>query len=39
MGGYLKQFFSLCVMEKPESDIDILVKFSETKGLLTLVRI
>ncbi|AKB31339.1 nucleotidyltransferase [Methanosarcina siciliae HI350] len=25
--------------EKPESDIDILVEFSETKGLLTLVRI
>lgn len=25
--------------EKPESDIDILVEFSETKSLLTLVRI
>ena len=25
--------------EKPESDIDILVEFSETKGLLNLVRI
>jgi uncharacterized protein len=25
--------------EKPESDIDVLVEFSETKGLLTLVRI
>jgi predicted nucleotidyltransferase len=25
--------------EKPESDIDVLVKFSETKGLLTMVRI
>lgn len=25
--------------EKPESDIDILVEFSETKGLLTLARI
>ncbi|AKB35296.1 nucleotidyltransferase [Methanosarcina siciliae C2J] len=25
--------------EKPESDIDILVEFSETKDLLTLVRI
>lgn len=25
--------------ERPESDIDILVDFSETKGLLTLVRI
>lgn len=27
------------VEEKPESDIDILVEFSETKGLLNLVRI
>ncbi len=25
--------------EKPGSDIDVLVEFSETKGLLTLVRI
>ncbi len=25
--------------EKPGSDLDILVEFSETKGLLTLVRI
>lgn len=25
--------------ERPESDIDVLVEFSETKGLLTLVRI
>lgn len=25
--------------EKPGSDIDLLVEFSETKGLLTLVRI
>jgi len=25
--------------ERPESDIDILVEFSETKGLLTMVRI
>lgn len=25
--------------EKPGSDIDILVEFSETKGLLTIVRI
>lgn len=25
--------------EKPESDIDILAEFSETKGLLNLVRI
>ncbi|HEX2919565.1 MAG TPA: nucleotidyltransferase family protein [Bacteroidales bacterium] len=25
--------------EKPESDIDILVEFSESKSLLTLVRI
>lgn len=25
--------------EKPESDIDILVEFSEIKGLLTLTRI
>ena len=25
--------------EKPENDIDVLVVFSETKGLLTLVRI
>ncbi|HIH74464.1 MAG TPA: nucleotidyltransferase family protein [Methanosarcina sp.] len=25
--------------EKPENDIDILVEFSETKGLLNLVRI
>lgn len=25
--------------EKPESDIDVLVEFSETKSLLTLVRI
>lgn len=25
--------------EKPESDIDVLVEFSETKGLLALVRI
>lgn len=25
--------------EKPESDIDILVEFSETKGLLAMVRI
>jgi len=25
--------------ERPESDIDILVDFSETKGLLTMVRI
>lgn len=25
--------------EKPESDIDILVEFSEIKGLLTLARI
>ena len=25
--------------EKPESDIDVLVEFSETKGLLTMVRI
>lgn len=25
--------------EKPESDIDVLVEFPETKGLLTMVRI
>ena len=25
--------------EKPESDIDVLVEFSETKGLLAMVRI
>jgi uncharacterized protein len=25
--------------ERPESDIDVLVEFSETKGLLTMVRI
>ena len=25
--------------ERPESDIDFLVEFSETKGLLTLIRI
>lgn len=25
--------------ERPESDIDILVEFPETKGLLTMVRI
>jgi hypothetical protein len=25
--------------ERPESDIDVLVGFSETKGLLTMVRI
>jgi len=25
--------------ERPESDIDILVEFSETKGLLAMVRI
>lgn len=25
--------------EKPESDIDVLIEFSETKGLLTMVRI
>jgi len=25
--------------ERPESDIDVLIEFSETKGLLTMVRI
>jgi predicted nucleotidyltransferase len=25
--------------ERPESDIDVLVEFAETKGLLTMVRI
>jgi predicted nucleotidyltransferase len=25
--------------EKPESDIDVIVEFSETKGLLAMVRI
>ena len=25
--------------ERPESDIDVLVEFSETEGLLTMVRI